>query len=158
MQTRVPPCSFTPLRRPPSPGDADLAKRLAQPSSFFTAWRYICLTLFTEAIQQKDRWKTPILCPYYRSEVPCVASVESNRVCQRPKRIYRTHKGTLICRLRFSGIFQDFKIVVWKDTRAQNLLPECIFTTLKTALKIEQKFGNTKNCHDLKRARDVAKS
>jgi len=34
---------------------------------------------------------------------------------------------------------QKFKIVVWKDTPAQNVLLECIFSTLKTALKIEQK-------------------
>jgi len=35
-------------------------------------------------------------------------------------------------------------------THAQNLLPECIFSTLQTVLKIEQKFKITKNCHYLK--------
>jgi len=53
---------------------------------------------------------------------------------------YTTYKGsTLTCRLRFCWNFQDSKVVVGKDTQAQNLLPECIFSTLKTALKIEQK-------------------
>ena len=38
-------------------------------------------------------------------------------------------KITLFCRLRFSWNFQNLKIVVWKDTQAQNLLPECIIHT-----------------------------
>ena len=39
-----------------------------------------------------------------------------------------SYKGsTLTCRLRFSWNFQNFKIVAWKDTQAQKLLPECIF-------------------------------
>jgi len=51
-----------------------------------------------------------------------------------------TYTGsTLTCRLRFSCNFQDLKIVLWKDSQAQNLLPECILSTLKTSLKIEQK-------------------
>jgi len=49
----------------------------------------------------------------------------------------------LPCRLRFS----------WKDTQAQNLLPECILTTLKTALKIEPKIA-----HIRETARNIAKS
>jgi len=40
----------------------------------------------------------------------------------------------------------ELKIVVWKDTQAQILLPECIFSTLKTALKSNKKCENTKNC------------
>ena len=54
------------------------------------------------------------------------------------------NKGsTLTCRLRFSSNFQDGKIVVWKDTQAENLLPEYIFSALKAQLKIEQKCKNT---------------
>jgi len=36
-------------------------------------------------------------------------------------------------------IFLKLKYSLWKDTQAQNLLPDCIFSTLKTALKIERK-------------------
>ena len=46
---------------------------------------------------------------------------------------------------RLFGNFQDFKIALWKDTQAQNLLPKFILTTLKIKLKILQKLFFSRN-------------
>jgi len=69
-------------------------------------------------------------------------------------------ESTLTCRLRFPWNFQSFKVVVWKDTELQNLLPRCIFSTLTTALKLNKKCENKMNCQYciLKTAGNIAKS
>jgi len=55
-----------------------------------------------------------------------------------------TKGSTLICRLRFSWNFQNIKIGSWKDSQAQSLLPEFIFSTLKTALKLNTNVNSLK--------------
>jgi len=54
---------------------------------------------------------------------------------------------TLTCRLRFSWNFQDSKTVVWKDTQAQHLLPECIFLPKHSVTKLNGIVKTWKNCH-----------
>jgi len=58
-----------------------------------------------------------------------------------------------------SDFLGTFRTWVWKDTQAQNSLPEAIFSTLKTALKIQQKNVKTRKIDNiLKTARNIAKS
>jgi len=37
----------------------------------------------------------------------------------------------------FDFILQDFKIAIWEDTQAKNLLPRVIFYFLKNSVKID---------------------
>jgi len=100
----------------------------------WSKWR---LTMFT------NRRTFPFIswASIFGRKVPLGSSVRRMaRTCENKYLNEMTYKGsTFLCRLRFSWSVQGFKIAIWEDTQARNLLLKFIFSTLKIAFKLNKK-------------------